>query len=223
MTREELASMIDHTLLKPQAPAADIENLCRETAEYGFASACVNSLWVPAAVAALEEASPFEGPRPGVCSVVGFPLGASLSVADEARAAVEAGAEELDMVIPLGLLKSNDITGVSRIISSVVRAAFGNPVKVIIETCYLTPGEKVLACQLAVDGGAKWVKTSTGFGPGGATVEDVALMKATVGSSAGVKASGGIRDLTTALAMIDAGAGRLGCSSSVNIVRSLDD
>ncbi len=217
MDRTGLAAMIDHTLLKPDATFIEIEKLCHEAIEYGFASACVNPIWVPAARRILN------GGKPMVCSVIGFPLGASTSMAEEAARAVDQGAGELDMVIHIGFLKSGMTDEAARCITDVVRAASGSPVKVIIETCLLTDAEKRLACRIAMEGGAEWVKTSTGFSSGGATACDVALMKETVGDRLGVKASGGIRTLDDAMEMIRAGAGRLGCSRSVQIIDSLKE
>lgn len=216
MTRSELASIIDHTLLRPDAIPYDIERLCEEAIRYGFYSACINPLWVSLASAILRRS------RPIVCSVIGFPLGATNCMGQEAERAVDLGACELDMVIPIGHLKSGNIKGTSACIKDVVRASSGKPVKVILETCILTDEEKILACRIAMDSGASWVKTSTGFSSGGATVSDVALMRSTVGESLGVKASGGIRTLTDALVMVEAGASRLGCSGSIDIVESLD-
>lgn len=216
MRRRELASLIDHTLLLPDAGPEDIERLCTEAAEYGFASACVNSLWVPLAYRCLCEAGPI------VCSVVGFPLGASNCVEEETARAVENGADEIDVVLPAGYLKWGESRRTLEYLRSVVKAASDAPVKVILETCILTDLEKVLACRISIDSGASWVKTSTGFGSGGATVADVSLMLEVVRGKLGVKASGGIRTLSDALDMINAGAGRLGCSRSVSIVNSLD-
>lgn len=216
MTRDQLASMIDHTLLKPDAVRDDMVKLCLEAVEYGFASVCVNPIWVRLCADRLKDRKPL------VCSVIGFPLGASACMAAEAEAAVDRGAEELDMVIPVGLLKSGLLRQTAECISSVVAASQGAPVKVIIETCLLTQQEKILACRTAMDNGASWVKTSTGFSTGGATAEDVALMKEVVGHRLGVKASGGIRTVDDALRMIEAGAGRLGCSGSVRIIDSLE-
>lgn len=212
----ELAKMIDHTLLKPDATEDDISRLCQEAIEYGFVSVCVNPVWVPFAAELLA------GTGVKVCTVVGFPLGANLkdTKAFEARAAVEDGATEVDMVINVGALKSGDHDAVFEDIQSVVEAVGSEVVvKVILETALLTDEEKVTACRLAKDAGAHFVKTSTGFGPGGATEDDVALMRRTVGDEMGVKASGGIRDAETAMRMIAAGASRLGCSASVAIIR----
>jgi deoxyribose-phosphate aldolase len=216
LNRSELASIIDHTLLKPQAVSDDIEKLCKEVLQYGFASACVNPIWVSQASDILSESESL------VCSVIGFPLGATNCMTEEAGMAVVNGAGELDMVLPIGFLKSGYTKKTAECIRNVVRESAGKPVKVILETCLLTDKEKVLACRIAMDSGASWVKTSTGFAAGGATVADIVLMKHTVGEELGVKASGGIRTLRDALAMIEAGAGRLGCSRSVEIVESLD-
>lgn len=216
MTRFELASMIDHTLLKPDAGPGDIERICEESIKYRFASACVNPIWVSLASGILSGATPF------VCSVIGFPLGATNCMAEETVKALDNGAGEIDMVMPVGYLKNGEILKVSECIREVVNAACGIPVKVILETCLLTDSEKILACGISCDQGAAWVKTSTGFGSGGATVADVSLMKEAVNGKLGVKASGGIRTLRVALAMIGAGASRLGCSRSVDIMETLD-
>ncbi|BBW95547.1 deoxyribose-phosphate aldolase [Geobacillus sp. FSL W8-0032] len=213
---ENMAKMIDHTLLKPEATEEQIIQLCREAKQYGFASVCVNPAWVKAAARELS------GTDVRVCTVIGFPLGATTpeTKAFETNNAIENGAGEVDMVINIGALKSGDDELVERDIRAVVEAAAGKAlVKVIIETALLTDEEKVRACQLAVKAGADYVKTSTGFSGGGATVEDVALMRRTVGDKAGVKASGGVRDRETAEAMIAAGATRIGTSSGVAIVR----
>jgi len=209
-----LARLIDHTLLKPEATEEQIRRLCAEARHYGFAAVCVNPWWVPLCVQELK------GTGVKVATVIGFPLGATTTEAKafEARQAVEAGAEELDMVINVGALKSGHLDRVQEDIAAVVRAAAGRVVKVILETGLLTDEEKVTACRLAVAAGAHFVKTSTGFGPGGATVADVRLMRQTVGDQVGVKASGGIRDHATAVAMVEAGASRIGASSSVAIV-----
>lgn len=210
-----LARIIDHTLLKPDATAAQIEQLCREALQYGFAAVCVNPTWVPLAARLLQ------GSDVKVCTVVGFPLGATSTAAKvaEARAAIAAGAREIDMVINIGALKSGLYDQVRDDIRAVVEAAHPTAtVKVILETALLTDAEKVQACRLAREAGADFVKTSTGFGPGGATVHDVALLRREVGPAMGVKASGGIRDRATALAMVQAGANRIGASASVAIV-----
>ncbi len=215
MDRRELASKIDHTLLRPEAGPEDIERLCAEALEHGFATVCVNPAWVARAAGLLVDGDS------GVCSVVGFPLGATLCMAGETERAVADGADEIDMVIPVGHLRAGMLDHVSLTIGDVVDAAAGRPVKVIIETCLLAEDEKVTACRLALGAGASWVKTSTGYSSGGATAADVRLMREAVGGEIGVKASGGIRTLQDALAMLEAGAGRLGCSRSIGIVASL--
>ena len=211
----QLAKFIDHTLLRADATPADIQVLCREAAAYGFATVCVGSRFVPLAAQYLA------GCDVGVCTVVGFPLGAMLSSvkAYETRVAIAEGATEIDMVIAIGELKAGDTEAVRSDIATVVEAAGQTPVKVILETCLLTDAEVVTACRLSMDAGAAFVKTSTGFSSGGATVEDVQLMRRTVGNTLGVKASGGIRDLNAAPGMLRAGANRLGCSSGVAIVQ----
>lgn len=214
--RLPINSIIDHTLLKPEAKADDIKQLCAEAMEYRFASVCVNPCWIPLAVKELS-GSPVK-----VCTVIGFPLGATTTQAKafEARQAVELGASEVDMVINIGALRSQDYRTVYTDIRAVVKAA-GNSalVKVIIETALLSREEKVAACILASAADADFVKTSTGFAKGGAAVEDVALMREVVGTGMGVKASGGIRDYAAAAAMVKAGADRLGTSSGVAIVK----
>ena len=214
MDKKTIASMIDHTLLKPEATPAQVERLCAEAAEYHFASVCVNPVYIPLAARLLK------GTGVKVCCVVGFPLGA---IAPEQKAAEAAscaamGAEELDMVIHVGAAKAGDWALVQRDIEGVVKAAAGHTVKVIIETCLLTDEEKVKACEAAKAAGAHFVKTSTGFSTGGATTHDIALMRKTVGPEMGVKASGGIRDYETAMAMIEAGANRIGASAGIAIV-----
>ncbi len=212
----EMAKYIDHTLLKPDAASSAFDVLCEEAAEYGFASVCVNS----GRVAYVAEK--LTGKGVDVCAVVGFPLGAMESAAKafEAKRAVELGAVELDMVLNVGALKSGDLKTVEEDIRLVREAAGSKTVlKVIIETCLLGESEKVAACELAQKAGADFVKTSTGFAGGGAAVEDVALMRKTVGPEMGVKASGGIHDLAGSLAMIKAGATRIGASAGVKIVR----
>ena len=212
--KRELARWIDHTLLKPDATRDQIEKICDEAIEFGFASVCVNPTWVPLAYKKLR------GFPPRVCTVVGFPLGATFPEvkARETELAVQQGADEIDMVINIGALKSGDYELVEHDIRSVVRAAGRRIVKVIIETCLLTDEEKVKACTLAKIGGANYVKTSTGFSKGGATVKDVALMRKVVGSEMGVKASGGVRSYEEACQMVEAGATRIGASASVAIV-----
>ena len=215
MTGAEIAQFIDHTLLKPEATRAAMDTLCEEAISYGFKSACVNSGWVGYVAEALK------GTHIAVCSVIGFPLGAMSSAAKafEARQAVDDGAQELDMVINIGALKSGDQKAVEQDIRA-VRLEANRPVvlKVIIETCLLTHEEKIEACEIAQNAGADFVKTSTGFSSGGATVEDVILMRKTVGPDMGVKASGGIKDFETAAAMIAAGATRIGAGAGVAIV-----
>jgi deoxyribose-phosphate aldolase len=217
LTPAQLAAYIDHTLLKADATAKDIEKLCAEARENQFYSVCVNGSWVGQVRHCLE------GTSVKVASVVGFPLGAMSGDAKrfETEAAIDDGAHEIDVVLNLGRLKAGDDKYVLRELRDVVEAADEWPVKVIIETCLLTREEKIRVCQLVVESGAKFVKTSTGFSTGGATVDDVRLMRETVGPKFGVKASGGIRDTQTALAMIEAGATRLGTSASVAIVKGL--
>jgi deoxyribose-phosphate aldolase len=212
-----VAAYIDHTLLKPDATAKEIVQLCREAAEWKFATVCVNPTWVALAAQRLG------GSGVGVCSVVGFPLGATTPDVKqfEARRAIFDGAGEIDMVINVGALKSGDVRLVTEDIRGVVAAchACGAGSKVIIETALLTDEEKVTACTLAKAAGADFVKTSTGFGPGGATAADIALMRRVVGDEMGVKASGGVRDLEQVKAMVVAGATRIGASAGVRIVK----
>lgn len=209
-----LAKTIDHTLLKPDAQAADIEKLCREAVEHGFFSVCVNSSWVPLAVSLVE------GSGVAVAAVTGFPLGAMHTAAKafETERAVADGATEIDTVLHVGRLKQGDDTYVLEDLKSVVTAAGGKGVKVIFETCLLTDEEKERACRISVEAGAAFVKTSTGFSTGGATLDDVRLMHKTVAGRCAVKASGGIRDRAAALAMIEAGASRLGTSAGIAIL-----
>ena len=212
-----IASMIDHTLLKQDATGEQFDRLCAEAAEYHFASVCVNPYYVVRCVKNLK------GTGVKVCTVVGFPLGATTMETKvfETLQAVASGAEEIDMVINVCALKSGHIRGVEQEIQAMAAAVEGKAIlKVIIETCLLTDEEKVLACQIAKRCGADFVKTSTGFSTGGATVEDVALMRRTVGPEMGVKASGGIRDYAKAKAMIDAGASRIGASAGIAIVEA---
>ena len=211
----EIAKYIDHTNLKATATRADIETLCAEARQYGFRAVCVNPSQVVNAVEFLA------GSEVRVATVIGFPLGAttSLTKAREAEEAVAAGAAELDMVINIGALKEGRLDLVRDDIKAVVRAARGALVKVILETCYLTDEEKVLACRAAAEAGANFVKTSTGFGPGGATLEDVRLLRANIPPTMEVKASGGIREIEAARAFIAAGATRLGTSAGVAIVK----
>ncbi|MGB1286653.1 MAG: deoxyribose-phosphate aldolase [Aggregatilineales bacterium] len=213
-----VASLIDHTLLKPDAMARQIERLCFEAKEFEFASVCVNSIFVSLAAEMLKD-SPVK-----VCTVVGFPLGASLTSVKsyEARQAIEQGATEVDMVLPIGLLKSRDTLAVFNDITEVAAVCHDRDVlcKVILETALLTDEEKVVACQIVKRAGADFVKTSTGFGGGGATVDDVALMRGVVGEGVGVKASGGVRDLESAQKIIEAGANRIGASAGVAIAQA---
>lgn len=212
----QLAQMIDHTLLKANATEAEIVKLAEEAKEYKFASVCVNPAWVKTAAEVLKDV-----PEVKVCTVIGFPLGASTSAvkALETKDAIENGAGEVDMVINIGALKGQQYEVVENDIKAVVDAAKGKALtKVIIETSLLTDEEKETACKLAVQAGADFVKTSTGFSTGGATKEDIALMRKVVGPSIGVKASGGVRSLEDAQTMIEAGATRIGASSGVAIV-----
>jgi deoxyribose-phosphate aldolase len=212
-----VAGMIDHTLLKPDASIADVQKLCREAAEFRFATVCVNPTWVAAAAKCLQSSGV------GVCSVVGFPLGATTPDVKhyETRRAIFDGATEIDMVINIGALKSGDLRTVECDISSVVDACRqgGAGSKVIIEAALLTDEEKVTACTLAKAAGADFVKTSTGFASGGATAADVALMRRVVGAEMGVKAAGGVRDLEGLRTMVAAGATRVGASAGVKIVQ----
>jgi len=214
---EGVASMIDHTLLKPDATRKEIEDLCREAAQFKFATVCVNPAWVATAARLLA------GSGVGVCSVVGFPLGATTAdvKAYETRRAIFDGAREIDMVINVGALKSGDLQVVEHDIAAVASTCrdCGVLSKVIIEAALLTDEEKITACTLAKAAGADYVKTSTGFGPGGATAADVALMRRVVGAEMGVKAAGGVRDLDGLKAMVAAGATRVGASAGVKIVQ----
>jgi deoxyribose-phosphate aldolase len=211
------ASLIDHTLLKPDASQTEIKRLCEEAAQYHFASVCVNPTWVRACTCHLQ------GSGVPVCTVIGFPLGATLAdvKAYEARRAIMDGAREVDMVINVGALKSGDDCLVEHDIRSVVEVAheYDATCKVIIETALLTDDEKVRACQAAKNAGADFVKTSTGFSKGGATVADIALMRRVVGSELGVKASGGVKNIDDARAMVQAGATRIGASVGVKIAQ----
>lgn len=210
----QLSHYIDHTLLKPDAQKAQIEQLCKEAMDHSFYSVCVNTSYVQTCAQILKDSSV------KVCCVVGFPLGAmdSESKAYETQTAIKNGASEIDMVIHVGALKDRRLDYVRSDIEAVVKAAQNRKVKVIIETSLLGEEEKALACKVALEAGAHFVKTSTGFSGGGATVEDVKLMKSIVGDKMEVKASGGIKDAKQALAMIAAGASRLGTSSGVTIV-----
>jgi deoxyribose-phosphate aldolase len=214
---QELAQYIDHTLLKPEAVRPDFEKLCREAVEHRFYSVCVIGSRVELVRTLVEDS----GVK--VAAVVGFPLGAMDPDTKryETEVAIDHGAEEIDLVLNIGKLKEGDIRFVLRELRDVVEAADERPVKVILETSLLTREEKILACRLVVESGAKFVKTSTGFSTGGATLDDVKLMREQVGPEFGVKASGGIRDTQSALAMIEAGATRLGTSAGVAIVKGL--
>ncbi|MBP1646835.1 MAG: deoxyribose-phosphate aldolase [Bacteroidetes bacterium] len=211
-----LAGMIDHTLLKPEATPADVKTVCEEALRFRFASVCVNPCYVPQCVAALRDSGV------AVCTVVGFPLGAATTPVKtfETEQALKAGAREIDMVINIGLLKSGDDRAVEADIRAVCDAAHRGEAlcKVIIETALLTDDEKIRACLLAKNAGADFVKTSTGFSKAGATAADVGLMRRTVGEEIGVKAAGGIRTRQDALAMVTAGATRIGASASVALV-----
>ena len=211
-----LASMIDHTLLKPEATSTQIEQLCQEALSFQFASVCVNPMHVPQAAQLLK------GSSVKVCTVIGFPLGATLSQAkaEEAKLALAQGAEELDMVIAIGAAKAGQWSYVEQDIAAVCQVAGAALVKVILETCLLTDDEIVEACQCAIRAGAHFVKTSTGFSTSGATVHQVSLMRKTVGSKLGVKASGGIRTFEDAQSMIAAGASRIGASAGPKILSS---
>ncbi|HVQ55584.1 MAG TPA: deoxyribose-phosphate aldolase [Pyrinomonadaceae bacterium] len=219
-TAHDWASLIDHTLLKPEASEADIRKLCDEAAQFGFASVCVNPTWVKQAATFLR------GTGVPVCTVIGFPLGATLPdvKAYEARRAIFNGAREVDMVINVGALKSGDDCAVEDDIRVVSEAAHENGVlcKVIIETALLTDEEKVRACLAAKNAGADFVKTSTGFSKGGATVHDISLMRRTVGAALGVKASGGVKGIDDARAMFEAGATRIGASVGVKIAQEAE-
>jgi deoxyribose-phosphate aldolase len=215
MMNNELAKYIDHTQLKPDTTKESIEKLVAEAKEYEFASVCVNPSWVPFCYEKLKDTNV------KVCTVIGFPLGATSTQSKvfETEQAIKDGATEVDMVINIGLLKSGEDDPVKQDIAAVVKAAENKALtKVIIETSLLTEDEKIRACKLAKEAGADFVKTSTGFSTGGATVEDIKLMRKTVGSDLGVKASGGVRDLETTKAMIDAGATRIGASAGVDII-----
>lgn len=213
---QNINQLIDHTILKPDATIDDIRRLCIEAKEYNFYSVCVNSAYVNVAYNFLLHSNV------KVCSVVGFPLGATIKEAKayEAKFAVDSGAEEIDMVMNIGLLKSNKIDLFERDIKKVRETCHASVLKVIIETCLLTDKEKILACQIAKEYGADFVKTSTGFSTGGATEHDIELMRKTVGDKMGVKASGGIKSYEDAIKMINAGANRLGTSSGIAIIKS---
>ncbi|TXK74581.1 deoxyribose-phosphate aldolase [Paenibacillus sp. N3.4] len=215
LTGPEIARKIDHTLLKPDATKDEIIKVCSEAKQYNFATVCINPYWVPLA------AKELAGSKVGITTVIGFPLGATTTFSKmaETRDAIANGATEVDMVLNIGALKSGDLNTVKKDIEGVVLAANGQAVvKVILETGLLSDEEKVKACSICKMAGADFVKTSTGFGHGGATVEDIALMRSTVGPEMGVKASGGVRDIDTARKIIAAGATRIGASSSVAMV-----
>ena len=218
LTKEHLATMIDHSLLRPNSTLEELKKACREAAQYKFKAVCINPVFVGEAVCLLK------GTNVLVCSVVGFPFGTHLpeTKARETSEVIRLGAREVDMVIRIGALKDKRYNEVVEDIRAVVDAAGGCPVKVILETGYLTDEEKVRACQLVREAGASFVKTSTGFAGSGATVEDVKLMRETVGQDFGVKAAGGIRTLADARQMIEAGANRLGTSGSVTIIQQFN-
>ncbi|WP_138417587.1 deoxyribose-phosphate aldolase [Aquibacillus sediminis] len=212
---KKLANMIDHTVLKADTTKQQVQEVCEEAMEYGFFSVCINPSRIEQAAALLKDSDV------KVCTVIGFPLGATTAEAKalETKDAISKGADEVDMVINIGKLKDGDYDAVEQDIRAVVDAAAGKAlVKVIIETSLLTDDEKVRACELAVKAGTDYVKTSTGFSTGGATVEDIALMRKTVGPDIGVKASGGVRDRETADAIVEAGASRIGASAGIAIV-----
>ena len=211
--------MIDHSLLKPNSTLEELKKVCQEAVEYKFKAVCINPIFVGEAVSSLK------GTDVLVCSVVGFPFGthSPQTKAFETSEVIRLGAREVDMVIRVGALKDKRDKEVVEDIRAVVDVAKGYPVKVILETCYLTDEEKVQGCKLAFEAGASFVKTSTGFAGDGATIEDVKLMRKTVGKDFGVKAAGGIRTLDDALKMIEAGATRLGTSGSVSIMKKLDE
>ena len=213
---QNINQLIDHTILKPDATIDDIRRLCIEAKEYNFYSVCVNSAYVNVAYNFLLHSNV------KVCSVVGFPLGATIKEAKayESKFAIDSGADEIDMVMNIGLLKSNKIDLFERDIKKVRETCHAAVLKVIIETCLLTDKEKILACQIAKEYGGDFVKTSTGFSTGGATEHDIELMRKTVGDKMGVKASGGIKTYEEAIKMINAGANRLGTSSGIAIIKS---
>ncbi len=217
-TAETLAGRIDHTALKATTTKADVEKLCDEAIDNGFASVCVNSRWVPLAAAKLK------GKSPMVCTVVGFPLGAMSkeAKAEETRIAVTQGANEVDMVLDIGAMLDGDLNAVLDDMSGVVEAARPVPVKVIFETCYLRNDQIIAACLLSRAAGAAYVKTSTGMAAGGATAEHIALMRAVVGDELGVKASGAIRTRADVDAMLEAGADRIGASAGIAIISGDD-
>jgi len=209
-----IAGIIDHTILKADAKISEVEQICKEAIEYNFKSVCVNPYMVPHA------ANFLKGSKSLVCTVIGFPLGASSSEtkAFETEDAIKNGADEIDMVLNVGALKSKEYAVVENDIKAVVKAAKGKLVKVILEVCLLTPEEIKLASEISINGGANYVKTSTGFSTGGATVEAITIMRDTVGDALGVKASGGVRDKEGLIAMVNAGATRIGASAGIAII-----
>lgn len=218
MKQIEIIQSIDHTLLKPTAVETDLINLCKEAQKFSFATVCINPAFVSLAKEVLA------GSATGICTVIGFPLGANTSLIKglEAEKAARDGADELDMVINIQYLKNRQFKKLAAEIETVVEASRGKVVKVILETCFLTDEEKVQGAQTAVEAGARFVKTSTGFGTGGATIHDVRLLRRTVGDGIGVKASGGIRSYRSLLDMLEAGANRIGTSSGVEIVKEME-
>lgn len=219
MNKAQIAKMIDHTILKAEATESEIIKLCKEAIHYDFASVCVNPSMVPVA------AKELKGTHVKVCTVIGFPLGATTTEVKvfETKDVIEKGAIEVDMVINVGKLKERNLEYVKNDIKAVVEAAKGKALtKVIIETCLLTEEEKIIACKLSKEAGSDFVKTSTGFSTGGATVEDIKLMRETVGPEMGVKASGGVRSKKDALAMIENGATRIGASASISICEGIE-
>ena len=219
LTRSDLAALIDHTQVKAFATQIDMAELCDEAAEFGLAAVTINPAWTSYCAKRLE------GTSVAINSTIGFPLGASTALikVEETREAIANGATELDMVINIGALKSGFSDYVGREIDAIVKAAGDLPVKVILETCFLTDEEKRTVCQLSLDAGASFVKTSTGFGSAGATVEDVRLMREAVGNRMGVKAAGGIRRLSDAKDMLEAGASRIGASATPQILAEIVD
>lgn len=215
----QINRMIDHTLLKPEATREQIKKICDEALEYNFKSVCVNPYWVNFASEILK------GSEVSVCTVIGFPLGANTSLLKsfETEEAVKNGASEIDMVLNVGLLKSKEYDLVEEDIKSVVKSAKGKLVKVILETCLLSDEEIIKACELSMEAGVDFVKTSTGFNSEGATTHAVKIMRETVGDKLGVKASGGIRDLKKSMDMIDSGASRLGVSAGIDIIKEYNN
>ena len=218
MTRKELAAMIDHTLVRAYATQLDTEELCAEAIEYGFAAVTINPAWTSYCAKRLADTGV------AVNATIGFPLGASTALVklEEAREAIQNGATELDLVINIGALKSGFPEYVEKEINAVVKAAENVLVKIILETCFLSREEKLKVCELSLEAGAAFIKTSTGYGTRGATTEDVGLLHEAVGYRMGVKAAGGIRHYRDALAMIEAGASRLGTSAGIQILEELD-